>query len=38
MTDVSPASRRAMREVATGFRALLDTLPMNDRERHPVKA
>jgi acetyl esterase len=38
MTDVSPASRRAMREVATEFRTLLDTLPLTDRERQQVKA
>ena len=31
MTDVSPASRRAMREVATGFRALIDSLPATAR-------
>ena len=38
MTDVSPAARRAMREVATEFRALLDTLPVRDRERQAVQA
>lgn len=37
MTDVSPAARRAMREVATEFRALIDTLPVRDREPQPVK-
>lgn len=38
MTDVSPAARRAMREVATEFRALIDALPVKDRDRQPVKA
>jgi acetyl esterase len=38
MTDVSPRARRAMRELATEFRALLDGAPLGDRERQAVKA
>lgn len=38
MTDVSPAARRAMREVATGLRELLDSAAVKDRGRQAVKA
>jgi acetyl esterase len=37
MTDVSPTARRAMRDVATGFRALIDSIPTREREHQAVK-
>jgi acetyl esterase len=37
MTDVSPAARDALREVATGFRALADAASATDGSRQAVK-